>query len=113
MRTTLATLFAFSLRPPPSALLPQERHRCEPFHSRAAQELEQQRLDLVVAVVRKHDVIAVLAREHRIARRARRCLDAVSPPHSDLHALEWDAARAAETPAERFPARGRGDSTGD
>jgi hypothetical protein len=83
---------------------PDERHSGEPLDSRAAQELEKQRLDLVVAVVGKHDVIAVLAREDRIARRARRCLEAVASPHSDLYALEWNAARAAETPAECFPA---------
>src|SRR5262245_34272941 len=96
-----------SLRPPPSALIPQKRHRRKSLHPRPAQKLQQKRLDLIVLVLRERDVAAALARKNGIAGGARGRFEAVSGAHhANFHGTEGNGARAAQAAAESRPARG-------
>ena len=95
---TCFLIFAFRLS--------DERHGGEPFHSRAAQELEQEGFHLVITMMGEHDVIAILAHVGLVARRASRSFGAVAAAHMDLDIVERDAALTAEAPAKRRPVRG-------
>ncbi len=80
------------------------------MRTRAAQELQQQRLGLVVGVVRERDEVGVDGGERRVARRARRGFEAHSAAALDPRAMhdERDVALRAFGRAECRPRVGVG-----
>ncbi len=99
----------FSLRPHPSTLIPpDERHRRESFHPRAAQQLQEHGLSLVVLVVGERDVIGFLRKQRVITRRARCGLETVTAFYVHADHPQGYAAGTADRAAERSPAAGIG-----
>lgn len=97
----------FSLRPPPSSLiLPDKRHRRESFHPCATQQLQQQRLGLVVLVVGKHDVIGFLRKQSVVTCCTRCGFKAVATHHGDTDHPQGYAAGTACRTAKCCPAAG-------
>src|SRR6185437_11341158 len=96
-------------QPPDAAAQACAGHRRETARARAAEKLEQQRLGLVVRVMREqHRGDAMLPREaveRRLARTSRCRLDADSRAALHLHALHMagNAAGCAELAAELRP----------
>jgi len=88
----------------------QHRHAGHALQSRAAHELQEHGLGLVVEVVRERDVGLRARGVDAIARFAGGRLEAAARIARDLHALDGkrDAARSAEALAERGPAIGVG-----
>lgn len=65
-----------------------ERHRRRTSYAGTAQQLQQQRLGLIVGVVRQRHKITRLRCERRIAQFARRRFDAVSAQRRDIYMLD-------------------------
>ena len=83
-----------------------ERHRRQTFHPRAAQELQQHGLGLVVGVVRERNQVRTSTRKRGVARFARRSLGAVTPLHLDASDSEGHAEGPAPRTAKARPRRG-------
>ncbi len=84
------------------------RHRGETLRARAAQKLQQQRLRLVIGVVRERDHVGLRAREDGEARVAGCGLDALAAPARDRHAVhgKGNAAQRALRATEIGPCVG-------
>ena len=95
------------LRHSPSAIrLPNERHCREPPYAGAAQQLQQERFDLIVLVLGEDDVIGPLPCKRCVTGRARRGLDAPAAGNLDPGTCIRNVSRPALAPAKRFPQRG-------
>jgi len=94
-----------------AAVVAQRRHRGEPARTGAAQELQEERLGLVVAMVRERDVAAAQAGgdvdERGVALPARLRFEtgAGGARDGDLRRGERDLPLRAEVVTERAPAR--------
>jgi len=85
----------------------QRGHPCHAERTRPAQQLQQQRLGLVVPMVGQNDEVAVLAREDFVARAPRLALEAERARVTDprmLH-LQGHAQSGAQRLAEQGPLR--------
>ncbi len=71
------------------------RHAGEPGDAGAAHQLQQQRLGLVVAMVRERDRVSAALSKRGVARFARGALDAESGVARDAHAHHFDRHAAA------------------
>ena len=82
-----------------------ERHRCRTSYAGTAQQLQQQRLGLIVGVVRQRHKITRLRGERRVAQLARRRFDAVPAQRRDIHMFDAqrDLVARAQIGAELRP----------
>jgi hypothetical protein len=92
------------LNPGSWILNPDERHGRQSLDPCAAEELQQQRLDLVVLVVGENDVIAGLTGKNLVTGGTCGSLEALASRHRHVYAAEGNTAGAADTPAKSGPA---------